>query len=93
MGQAKPPTDQATTREHVLDFFGGRAGGDVEIFGGLAEQQVANTAADDERLETRLLQFAHDISCVRAKLFQPDSVFGLGNSNEFFDDGLRFVTG
>jgi hypothetical protein len=30
---------------------------------------------------------------MRAKLFEPDSVFGLGNGYELFDDGLRFVTG
>jgi hypothetical protein len=30
---------------------------------------------------------------MRAKLFEPDPVFGLGNGYELFDDGLRFVTG
>jgi hypothetical protein len=30
---------------------------------------------------------------MRAKLLEPDPVFGLGNGNELFDDDLRFVTG
>jgi len=91
--QAEAAPDQPAARKDRLDFLGGRAGGDVEILGRLAQQEVAYAAADDERLETRFLQGVNDVGGMRTKLLEPDPMLGLGNGDERFDDDLRFVTG
>jgi hypothetical protein len=93
VGQTEASPDQAAPRKNVLDLFGGGAGSDIEILGRLAQQQVANTAADNEGLEASLLKFADDIACMRTELSEPYAVFGLGDGDELFDDDLRFVTG
>ena len=65
VGQAKPPADKATAREHVLDLLrrGGR--GHIEVLRRLAQQQVAYAAANDEGLEACILQIADDIARMR----------------------------
>ena len=77
----------------VLDFLGRGAGCDIEVLGRLAEQQVTDAAANDEAFVTCLLQFTNGFTRMRAKLLEPDSVLGLGNGDEFFDDVLRCATG
>jgi len=93
VGKPEAAADQAAAWKNVLDFLGRRTGGDIKVLGRLAQQQVAHTAADDERFETRLLQAANDIRRVRAKLLEPYPVLGLGYGNEVVNDDLRFVTG
>jgi len=93
VGQSETAADQAAAWKHVLDLLGGRTGGYIEVLGRLTEQQVAHTAADNEGLETGLLQAANNIRCMRAKLLEPYPVLGLGYGIEVFNDDLRFVTG
>ena len=93
VGQPESPADQAAPRKDVLDLLGRGTGCDIEVLGRLAEQQVADAAADDEALVTCLLQLTNDFTRMRAKLLEPDSVLGLGNGDEFFDDVLRCATG
>jgi hypothetical protein len=55
MHEAKPPADDERPPEQRLDLLGRRVGGDVEVLGLDAEQQIADGAADDERLEAFVL--------------------------------------
>jgi hypothetical protein len=49
-------------------------GGDVEILGRMAEQQVANATAHEIRLETGVAQRAHHLQGVVADQFRRDAV-------------------
>jgi hypothetical protein len=89
--QAETPPDQAAPWKDFLDFLRRRAGGHVEILGRLAQKQVANTAADDERFIAGILELLDDLGGVRAKLLEPDAVLSLGNGDKFFDGDLRFL--
>jgi hypothetical protein len=93
VGQPESPADQPAPGKDVLDFLGRGAGCDIEVLGRLAEQQVTDAAADDEALVTCFLQFTNNFTRMRAKLLEPDSVLGLGNGDEIFDDVLRCATG
>jgi hypothetical protein len=90
MSQAESPADQAAAGENLLYLLRRRAGGNVEILRHLAQQQVANTAADDKSLEAGVLQFTNDIGGVRTELLQPDPVLGLGDGDKLVDGGLRY---
>jgi hypothetical protein len=79
MRQAESAADKPAARKHALDFLGRGAGGHIEVLGHLAEQQVANAAANDEGLEAGLLQVANDIRGMRAEFLEPDPMLGLGN--------------
>jgi hypothetical protein len=50
------PADHPRTAENTAHFLGRGIGGDVEILGIAAENQVAHRAADDKRGVTRFLQ-------------------------------------
>ena len=72
MRQAKTPADQTTAREHVLNLLGRGAGGHVEILGRLAQQKVADTAADDVGLVPCILQIFHHLGGVGTQFFESD---------------------
>jgi hypothetical protein len=93
MRQAKPAADQAAAGKYLLHLFGRGAGGDVEVLGRFAQQQIAHAAAHDKGLKAGFLQVANYFARVRAKLLEPDSVFGLRDGDEVFNGDLRFVTG
>jgi hypothetical protein len=93
VSQPKAAADQATAWKNLLDFLGGRAGGNVEILGRFTQQQVAHAATDNKCLETRFLQAANDVGRMRTKLLEPDPMLRLRNGNEVSDDDLRFVAG
>ena len=61
MHEAKAPPDDERAAEERLHLFRRRVGGEVEVLGRDAEQQVAHGTADDECLEPGLLQLAHDV--------------------------------
>ncbi len=56
MGEMEAAADQPAIAEQLLDLVGMRAGGDVEVLGMQAEQQVAHRAADEESLEAGVPQ-------------------------------------
>ena len=68
MHEAEPPADDERAPEQRLDLLRRRVGGDVEVLGLDAEQQVADGAADDERLEAFVLQPARDRASGRGQL-------------------------
>ena len=53
---AKAPADDEGAAEQALDLLGRGVGGDVEVLGPQADQQVAHRAADDVGLVAGLLQ-------------------------------------
>jgi ATP-dependent Clp protease adapter protein ClpS len=67
--------DDEGAPEQPLDLFGRSVGGDVEVFRLDAEQQVAHRAADDEGLETGILQRRGHPDRVRRHQFGIDPVF------------------
>ena len=93
MGQPEPAPDQATTRKDLLDFLRRGARGHVKIFRNLAEQQVPDTPAHQECLEAGFLQFTDDVSGIRTKVLEPNSVLGLRNGEIIVNDDLRGLTG
>ena len=56
MSQTEPPPDQAAVAEEALHLLGERIGGDVEVLGLEAQQEVPYAAPDEERLEAALVQ-------------------------------------
>jgi hypothetical protein len=68
-----------------MHLFGRSAGGHVKVFGRLAQDQVAHAAADNKRLVTGVLQFFDSFRGVRAKLFEPNAMLGLGYGDEVFN--------
>ena len=56
--EPEAPADDERAAEQRLHLLRRRVGGDVEVLGLDAEQQVAHRAADHERLEARFLQLA-----------------------------------
>jgi hypothetical protein len=90
VGQAESSSDQAAAGKDGLHLFRRRAGSDIEVLRSLAEQQIADAPADDECLETGLLQVADNLRRMGAELLEPDPVLGLGNDNELVNGDLRF---
>ncbi len=58
---AKAPADDEGAPEQTLDLLGRGAGGDVEVLGPQAQQQVAHAAADEVGLEAGLLERVHHV--------------------------------
>ncbi len=75
---AKASADDESALEQRFDLLGRGIGGDVEVFGLEAQQQVAHRAADDVGLETRLLQGLHGVAGVLRKAAGVDLVLGAG---------------
>jgi hypothetical protein len=73
--QAKTPADQAAVAEQLLDLIGIGVRDDVEVFGMPVEQQVADTAADEKRLETSALQPIQNFESVGRDVGPADVVF------------------
>ena len=74
--QAEPAADDERAPEQRLHLLRPGVGGDVEILGLDAEQQVANRAADDECLEAGVLQLARDLERAAAQLSAADRMVG-----------------
>jgi len=60
MGEAEPPADEPAVPEDLLDLVGTGVGGDVEVLGLTAEEQIAHPAADEVGKMTRLLEAVKD---------------------------------
>ncbi len=56
MRQTKPPADQTAVAEQLADLLRQCVRGDIEILRSEAQQQIADTAADQEGLEAPLAQ-------------------------------------
>jgi hypothetical protein len=69
--------DDARTAEQPPHFFRRGIGGDVEILGRLAQQQVAHRAADDVALVSGLRQRLAGFQRAVVELVAADAVFGL----------------
>ena len=74
--EAEAAADDERAAEQRLDLLGRRVGRDVEVLGLDAEQQVAHRAADDERLEARVLQPARDRARRRGQLVAAHRMLG-----------------
>src|SRR5690606_5002151 len=74
MGQPEPATDQAAVAEQLPHLFGGRVGGDVEILGAAAHQQVAHRATYQVGAVTGLAQSVKHTQCVGADVLAGDVV-------------------
>ena len=66
--------DDEGAAEQRLHLLRARVGGDVEILGLDAEQEVADRAADDERLEAGVVQLARHLERPAAQLRAADRV-------------------
>jgi len=77
------PADDARTAEGGAHLLGCGAGGDVVVLGRVADQQVAHRAADDEGLETLLLQHRAYLARGRRQLLAADAVAFDGNEGGF----------
>ena len=71
MRQAEPPPDDvaAAMAEDPLYLLGGGIGGDVVVLRGGADEQVADRAADDVRLEAGAGKLADNAAWRRIQLF------------------------
>ena len=68
VGEAEAPPDQPAVAKQPADVFRQRVSRDVKILGLDAEQQVADAAADEERLVTSVLQAVEHLQCRRRNL-------------------------
>ena len=77
------PADDARAAELTAHFFGGRAGGDVEILGCLFRQQVAHRATYYEGLKSGFLQYRAHLACGVRDLFGDKAVRAHGDERRF----------
>ena len=88
----KAPPDQTGAAKQPLHLLGRGVGGDVEILGCHAQQQVAYGAADDKGAKARLLQRVGHAHCVARDQRRVDTVFGgPGNNGDVSRGGLGFA--
>ncbi len=74
--EPKTASDDEGTAEERLHLLGPGVGGDVEILGLDAEQEIAHCAADDEGLEPGLVQAPRDVERPARQLMPADRVVG-----------------
>ena len=73
--EAEAPADDAAVAEERAHVFGAGAGRDVEVLRASAEEEVADAAADEVRLEAAALEAANDLGGVGVDaLFVEDDV-------------------
>ena len=72
--EPEPAPDDEGAAEQRLHVLGPGIGGDVEILGLDAEQEVAHRAADDEGLEPGLVQPPRDVERAARKLMAANRV-------------------
>ncbi len=84
--ELETPADEARTPEDLVHLFGIGVGGDVEVLGTKAEQQVAHRAAHDIRLATVAVQHLADLARALRDRLAADAVLLLR-------DGSRLGTG
>jgi hypothetical protein len=90
MCQPEPASDQACAWEYRFDFLRYRIGGDIEVLGHLAHEQIAHAPPHDIGLVTFFLEATDDLGCVRTQLPDRDTVFGEWNDDVLCDD--EFLT-
>ena len=61
VGKAESPSDQVAAPEKALDLLGTRVGGDIEVLRLFAEEDIADAAADQARLESVPPEPVHDV--------------------------------
>jgi len=74
MRQPEAATDQPAVAELLAHLFGRGVGGDVEVLGMAADQQVTHCAADQIGLETGIPQAVEHAQRVRADVLARDGV-------------------
>ena len=72
--QAEPAADQPAVAEQRLDLFRGGVGGDVEILGMAADQQVADRAADQVGVEPAIAKAIEHAQRVRTDVLARNRV-------------------
>ena len=70
--EPEPAPDDEGAAEERLHLLGPGVGGDVEVLGLDAEQEVAHGAADDERLEAGFVQAPRDLDRAARQLRPAD---------------------
>jgi len=90
------PTDYPGAAEQVLDLLGGGVGGDIEILGVLAENDVPHAAADQIGLKLVFTEYVYNPACAIADFPRLDGMLaGLedmrsGRKGSFFVAGKDF---
>ena len=74
--EPEPAADDERAPEQWLHLLGPRIGRDVEILRLDAEQQIAHGAADDVRLESRVLQSARHVERAARELCAAQRMIG-----------------
>ena len=79
MREPEAAADQPAIPEQRLDLLRRRVGGDVEILGMAADQQVAYGTTDQVGGKAALAQPVQDAQCIRADVLARDAVAIAGN--------------
>ena len=85
--QPEPAADQAAVAEQRLDLLRRGVGGDVEVLGFAADQQVAHRAAHQVGAEPGFAQAIQHPQCVGTHLLAGHTVDVARNHAQFRDDG------
>ena len=80
MRQPKTPADQATVAEQLAHLLRQGVGGNIEVLGLKTQQQIADAAADQEGLESRLAQAIQHAQCVLGDVCTGNRVVGPRNN-------------
>ena len=91
MNDLKTAPDDARTPEQLAHLFRRGVGGDVEILGCLAQQQIAHRAAHDVALEAGLRQGLAGFQCAIVELVAADAVCGYGQNLRTGLGGARLL--
>ena len=75
--EAEAATYQATVAKDAGDLFRAGVGGNVEVFRLFAEEQVADTTADEIGFKTGFVQLAQDFQGARVNLLFINRVFAV----------------
>ena len=63
MNDLKSPADNACAAKALLDLLGCGVGGDIEIFGFLSKQEIADCPAYDVSIKASLLKPLNHVHC------------------------------
>ena len=93
VGEAEAASDDPAVSEELSNVLGAGAGRDVEVFGGLFEEEVPDASTDEVGLEPGLFQATNDAGgvLVDAGLVEDDVVPSELGPEVAFVDGTKLV--
>ncbi len=86
MRESKSAPYQATAAKQLFDFFRGRIGGDVEVFGYLPQEEVADASPDEVGFEAGVSQRIEYLESRVADVSPRDRMIGASNDCRFSND-------